>query len=113
MVHFIVGISGVSVAEVMKNFLFSSSAKPRCGSHAAVLGGQEGVSAHRGARRWLCTVQDGGQHRGVDFVLLCRERPGRRKSKIYCAAKSVADKLQKDQDRPIQKEEISSALKRL
>lgn len=41
---------------------FSFSAKPRRWSHAAVLSGQEGVAAHRGARRWLCTVQDGGQY---------------------------------------------------
>lgn len=65
---------------------FSTSAKPCCGGHAAVLGGQEGLSAHRGARRWLRTVQDGGQHRRVHPVLLRRARASRRKGTIYSTA---------------------------
>lgn len=59
------------------------AAKPRGWSHAAVFSGQEGVAAHRRTRRWLCTVQDGGQHRRVHSVLLCCARTGGRKSKIW------------------------------
>lgn len=53
-----------------------SVAKPRGWSDAAVLGGQEGVAAHRRSRCWVCTVQDGGKHGGVDAVLLRCARAG-------------------------------------
>uniref|UniRef100_A0A8C5AM00 Clathrin, heavy chain a (Hc) n=1 Tax=Gadus morhua TaxID=8049 RepID=A0A8C5AM00_GADMO len=55
-------------------------AKPCGRRHAAVLRGQEGVPAHRGPRRQLRPVQDGGQRGGVHSVLLRCARPGRRKA---------------------------------
>ena len=46
--------------------------EPRGRSHAALLGGAEGVPADRGPRRGLHAVQDGGKPQRVDsFLLRC------------------------------------------
>ena len=47
--------------------------EPRGRSHAALLGGAEGVPADRGPRRGLHAVQDGGKPKRVDPLLLCCE----------------------------------------
>lgn len=69
--------------EQPKLIVLCSSAKPRRRSHAALLGGQEGVSAHRGTCCRVRTVQDGGKHGRVDPVLLRCPRTSGRKGKIY------------------------------
>ena len=74
------------------NVALNPAAKPRGGGHAAVLCGQEGVPAHRGPRRRLRPVQDGGQHGGVHSVLLRSEGTGWRKGMTHPSTSGLEKK---------------------
>lgn len=52
---------------------FSAKSGSRC--HAALLSWQKGLSAYWGPCCQLCPVQDGGKFWGINFVLLCCQRP--------------------------------------
>lgn len=54
------------------------AAKPRGGSHAAVLRGEESVAAHRGTRCCFRRVQSGGKRQSLHPLLLRRALTGRR-----------------------------------